>query len=570
MKKFVIISVLAGTLIVPNVLGSVSADSINSSNISYHVISTITKPQKSSSVKVSSSSFISLKPSFWFVNFDSVTDGSGSSVPFSQLGNLKEGTLHLSCGLNNMEAAGECEYKLPKGLRIRESGKETIYATISDPVGYKEKVKVGYFSWEKGNDYFKLTTTGFTIPEHYGVSGPYYFPTLPVVGVNYLNDLNSSSSSSIKNSASSKSSVNKISSSSVKSSSILKSSSSKISSSNVKSSSNSSSSVNSSAVSTPSSSSVNSSISSELPINQQAHIYADTYPDHSITFLRGFEISNYHYNGQPQTYEYKFMGAIGAHFVGGTSKLQLTITNVFGDKERFIAGEVKGDKNGIVYITIYPIEALKDIRSFCLNPTGIYTVWLPDKSSSSSSVKSSSQRVNDTINSEHHTTKKSSKVLSSSMVSSSKQVNSSSVKSSSILKSSSSKSSIKSSSITSSNVKSSSNSSSSKKSSSLRVINDVVNGTMMSEHHVIKKSSKVSSSSMVSSSKQVNSSRVKSSSINSTSKNGVQSSSTIKGTTQGTNNNTQNDVNTTQSNNTLPETGTKSFNVFEFLIDLFK
>lgn len=182
------------------------------------------------------------------------------------------------------------------------------------------------------------------------------------------------------------------------------------------------------------------------------------------------------------------MGAIGAHFVGGTSKLQVTITNVFGDKERLIAGEVKGDKNGIVYITIYPNEALKDIRSFYLTPTGIYTVWVPDKSSSSS-----------------------------------------------------------------------------------RVNNHLVSRTTMSQHHETKKSvSSSQSSSVVSSSKQVNSSRVKSSSINSTSKNGVQLSSTIKGTTQGTNNNTQNDVNTTQSNNTLPETGTKSFNVFEFLIDLFK
>ncbi|WP_283579648.1 hypothetical protein [Ligilactobacillus aviarius] len=278
MKKFVITSVLMGSLIIPQTMGAVNADSINSSSKASMIY--VSAPQRSSIVTSSNSLNFSASnsseqsaPEWKFdYNFGDVTTESPSSmnphppvVSPKDYATLKSGYLDFNCDVdfNSQESysANTVTCKLPKGLVLAERIYEPIIGGYHTIEFYPEDVRhatkwIGTITGEKGSSKITVSLNGYIAGSGgWYLETPYLGTLLKVIGENQAV---SSASSSVKSSSNSnissnvKSSLNSNISSSVKSSlnsnisSSVKSSSNSNISSNVKSSSHSSSSKSSS------------------------------------------------------------------------------------------------------------------------------------------------------------------------------------------------------------------------------------------------------------------------------------------------------------------------------------
>lgn len=256
MKKIVITSVLMGSLIIPQTMGSINANNINSSSSSINNSAmSVLSSSSNSSLTYSSSSHISPSSSgdhsttSWKCdfnnNFGNVTIESPSSmnpnppvVAPKDYANLKSGYLSFNGNVyfNDQEsyAPTSITYKLPKGLVLAERTYEIIRGSgiAKDwDTGFPRyyPLYMGTICGEKGANTIEVNLKGYTpTPRYDEVSLGYVSTLLKVVGENQM--VSSSTSSSVKNSSHSNSSK----SLSIKSSS-SKTASSAVSSSKVSS-----------------------------------------------------------------------------------------------------------------------------------------------------------------------------------------------------------------------------------------------------------------------------------------------------------------------------------------------
>lgn len=245
MKKFVITSVLMGSLIIPQTMGAVNADSINSSSKASMIY--VSAPQRSSIVSSSNSLNFSASnsseqsaPEWKFdYNFGDVTTESPSSmnphppvVSPKDYATLKSGYLDFNCDVdfNSQESysANTVTCKLPKGLVLAERIYEPIIGGYHTIEFYPEDVRhatkwIGTITGEKGSSKITVSLNGYIAGSGgWYLETPYLGTLLKVIGENQAV---SSASSSVKSSSNSnissnvKSSLNSNISSNVKSSS---------------------------------------------------------------------------------------------------------------------------------------------------------------------------------------------------------------------------------------------------------------------------------------------------------------------------------------------------------------
>ena len=228
MKKFVITSVLMGSLIIPQTMGAVNADSINSSSKASMIY--VSAPQRSSIVTSSNSLNFSASnsseqsaPEWKFdYNFGDVTTESPSSmnphppvVSPKDYATLKSGYLDFNCDVdfNSQESysANTVTCKLPKGLVLAERIYEPIIGGYHTIEFYPEDVRhatkwIGTITGEKGSSKITVSLNGYIAGSGgWYLETPYLGTLLKVIGENQAV---SSASSSVKSSSNSNISSN--------------------------------------------------------------------------------------------------------------------------------------------------------------------------------------------------------------------------------------------------------------------------------------------------------------------------------------------------------------------------
>lgn len=228
MKKFVITSVLMGSLIIPQTMGAVNADSINSSSKASMIY--VSAPQRSSIVSSSNSLNFSASnsseqsaPEWKFdYNFGDVTTESPSSmnphppvVSPKDYATLKSGYLDFNCDVdfNSQESysANTVTCKLPKGLVLAERIYEPIIGGYHTIEFYPEDVRhatkwIGTITGEKGSSKITVSLNGYIAGSGgWYLETPYLGTLLKVIGENQAV---SSASSSVKSSSNSNISSN--------------------------------------------------------------------------------------------------------------------------------------------------------------------------------------------------------------------------------------------------------------------------------------------------------------------------------------------------------------------------